>query len=82
MHRVCPPGHLVPWQRHGTERREVRIDHHSATAGTQAGDLIVTIIDVRGAATITPPAGWTLAQREHQRQRRPAGDLLPHRIVV
>ena len=30
--------------------------------GTQAGDLIVTIIDVRGAATVTPPAGWTLAQ--------------------
>ena len=30
--------------------------------GAQTGDLVVTIIDVRGAATVTPPAGWTLAQ--------------------
>jgi hypothetical protein len=29
--------------------------------GTRAGDLLVTVIDVRGAATISPVAGWTLA---------------------
>ena len=33
-------------------------------AGTAAGDLLVTIIDVRGAATVTPPSGWILARED------------------
>ena len=33
-------------------------------AGTAAGDLLVAAVSVRGAPTITPPAGWTLVRMD------------------
>lgn len=32
--------------------------------GTQANDLLVTVIDVRGAAAVSPPSGWVLARQD------------------
>jgi hypothetical protein len=34
-------------------------------SGMQAGDVLVAVIDVRGAAAVTAPGGWTLVQDDN-----------------